>query len=228
MPSSLFASGWFGSAASARSSTRIASSSRPAWRYRIARFTCGPGNAGCAATIASSSAVAAACSPRRIRSTARACAASTSSGTGASGATRAPATSRGSAAGRVGVPPQPASASDASSAHVTTSALAAAGATRASTARPAPRAEAARRLSSASAHRGDELFTDLFLCITYRHQFGQRREARAHPLVVHAVRKTRDVDLVHLDRLLLERERLLLEQDLVLRELLRSELGRPL
>jgi len=74
--------------------------------------------------------------------------------------------------------------------------------------------------SSASAprltNRFDQLLTDFHLAVTAWIELRQRGVALLHPLIVGAVLGSRCVDFVQFDRLLLEREGLLLEQYVVL------------
>src|SRR6266699_4672876 len=135
-------------------------------------------------------------------------------GGGEAGVARAGA-GGGGAAGWGRVRGEPQAASSASAARATTSA-ASAGATGAGLHRD--------RLFQAR----DDILRQLRLAVTRRLQARQRLEALAHPLVVDPILGARGVQLVRLDRFLLERKHLLLEERIVFLERIALELRRPL
>src|SRR5438477_2305060 len=74
----------------------------------------------------------------------------------------------------------------------------------------------------------DDILRQLRLAVTRRLQARQRLEALTHPLVVDPILGARGVQLVRLDRFLLERKYLLLEERIVFLERIALELRRPL
>src|SRR5438105_2273670 len=74
----------------------------------------------------------------------------------------------------------------------------------------------------------DDILRQLRLAVTRRLQARQRLEALTHPLVVDPILGARGVQLVRLDRFLLERKHLLLEERIVFLERIALELRRPL
>src|ERR1700736_5455888 len=74
----------------------------------------------------------------------------------------------------------------------------------------------------------DQLLTDFHLAVAAWIELRQRTKALLHPLIVGAVFGSRGIDLVQFDRLLLEREGLLLEQYVVLLQFLLGQFLRPL
>src|SRR6516225_5696343 len=94
------------------------------------------------------------------------------------------------------------------------------------TARAAPTPQRGRPMPSLETR--DHIVRHFRLAISRGLELGERLEALAHPLVVDPLLGARGVELVRLDRLLLEREHLLLQQRVVFLELLAFQVLRLL
>src|SRR4029077_5367390 len=82
----------------------------------------------------------------------------------------------------------------------------------------APGARRAARVSAPAVRSlevGNRILNQLRFAVARGLQLRERLKAPAHPLVVHTVPGARGIQLVRLDRLLLERKHLLLEQRVV-------------
>src|SRR6185369_7714302 len=86
-----------------------------------------------------------------------------------------------------------------------------------------------RRAIGVTVDRAEEAGADLRLRVATRHQLGEARQALLDPAVVEVIAAHQlEILLVHLDRLLLERERLFVERVFVLLQLRAGEIRRTL
>src|SRR3984957_11021242 len=211
-------------------------SRRPAFRYKIPRFTYGADNCGnCNATCLNSSS-ASVLLPERMKPTARSKSALPRAVTGTLGTAPAAPVSPAVPPFAPGVvaPDFPALAvtgSDDASVGFAGGADPQAANNRANiagTTAPATLTATPCWPEAMSVEARDHILRQLRLAVTGGFELGQHLEALLHPLVINTVFGASRVQLVRLDSLLLERIHLLLEQRVVFLELIALEILRPL